>query len=42
LLYSIGFSRLDFGLAGALSVFIALLNFGLISLTLKLSAAYEE
>lgn len=42
LLYSIGFSKLDFGLAGALSVFIALLNFGLISLTLKLSAAYDE
>lgn len=42
LLYSIGFSKLDFGLAGALSVFIALLNFGLISLTLKFSAAYEE
>lgn len=42
LLYSIGFSKLDFGLAGALSVFIALLNFGLISLTLKLSAAYED
>ena len=42
LLYSIGFSKLDFGLAGALSVFIALLNFGLIALTLKFSAAYEE
>ncbi|HQY92618.1 sugar ABC transporter permease [Caldilinea sp.] len=42
LLYSIGFSKLDFGLAGALSVFIAVLNFGLIALTLKLSAAYEE
>lgn len=42
LLYSIGFSKLDFGLAGALSVFIAVLNFGLISLTLKFSAAYEE
>ncbi len=42
LLYSIGFSKLDFGLAGALSVFIAVLNFGLIALTLRLSAAYEE
>jgi ABC-type sugar transport system permease subunit len=42
LLYSIGFSKLDFGLAGALSVFIAMLNFGLIALTLKMSAAYEE
>lgn len=42
LLYSIGFSKLDFGLAGALSVFIAMLNFGLIALTLRLSAAYEE
>lgn len=42
LLYSIGFSKLDFGLAGALSVFIAMLNFGLIAITLKLSAAYEE
>ena len=42
LLYSIGFAKLDFGLAGALSVFMALLNFGLIALTLKLSAAYED
>ena len=42
LLYSIGFSKLDFGLAGALSVFIALLNFGLIAVTLRLSAAHEE
>lgn len=42
LLYSIGFSKLDFGLAGALSVFIAVINFGLIALTLKFSAAYED
>ena len=42
LLYSIGFARLDFGLAGALSVVLALLNFGLISLTLRTSRSYEE
>lgn len=42
LLYSIGFSKLDFGLAGALSVFLALFNFGLIALTLRTSHAYEE
>lgn len=42
LLYSIGFSKLDFGLAGALSVFLALFNFGLIALTLRTSRAYEE
>lgn len=42
LLYSIGFSKLDFGLAGALSVFLALFNFGLIALTLRSSRAYED
>ncbi len=42
LLYSIGFSKLDFGLAGALSVFLALFNFALIALTLRSSRAYEE
>lgn len=42
LLYSIGFARLDFGLAGALSVILALLNFGLIVLTLRASRSYEE
>ncbi len=42
LLYSIGFARLDFGLAGALSVVLALINFGLIILTLRTSRSYEE
>ena len=42
LLYSLGFAKLDFGLAAALSVFIALLNLGLIALTLRTSRAYEE
>jgi ABC-type sugar transport system permease subunit len=42
LLYSIGFSKLDFGLAAALSVFITLLNFILIGLTLRISRAHEE
>ncbi|CAN5696058.1 sugar ABC transporter permease [soil metagenome] len=42
LLYSLGFSKLDFGLAAALSVFIAILNLGLITLTLRTSRAYEE
>lgn len=42
LLYSIGFSKLDFGLAAALSVIIALLNFGLITLILRNARANEE
>lgn len=42
LLYSIGFARLDFGLAGALSVILALINFGLVLLTLRTSRAYAE
>ena len=42
LLYSIGFSRLDFGLAAALSVFIAVINFILIGLILRTSRAAEE
>jgi ABC-type sugar transport system permease subunit len=42
LLYSIGFYRLDFGLAAALSVFLAFFNFALIGLTLRASRAQEE
>lgn len=42
LLYSTGFSKLDFGLAAALSVFIAALNFVLITLILRTSRANEE
>lgn len=42
LLYSIGFSRLDFGLAAALSVFIAGVNFLLIGLILRTARAHEE
>ena len=42
LLYSIGFSKLDFGLAAALSVFIAVVNFLLITLILRTSRANEE
>jgi multiple sugar transport system permease protein len=42
LLYSIGFAKLDFGLAAALSVIIALLNFVLITLILRNGRAYEE
>lgn len=42
LLYSIGFSMLDFGLAGALSVILGIINFSLIMLTLRTSRAYEE
>jgi ABC-type sugar transport system permease subunit len=42
LLYSIGFARLDFGLAAALAVVLALLNFGLILLTLRSARSYEE
>lgn len=41
LLYSLGFARLDFGLAAALSVFIAVLNFMLIGLILRTSLAHE-
>ncbi len=42
LLYSIGFARIDFGLAAALSVVLALLNFGLILLTLRTAHSTEE
>ena len=42
LLYSIGFSKLNFGLAAALSVFIAVVNFLLITLILRTSRANEE
>jgi ABC-type sugar transport system permease subunit len=41
LLYSIGFSKLDFGLAAALSVVIAILNFVLIGLILRTARATE-
>lgn len=42
LLYSLGFAQLDFGLAAALSVFIAVLNFVLIGLILRTSRANED
>ncbi|MEX1018039.1 MAG: sugar ABC transporter permease [Litorilinea sp.] len=41
LLYSTGFSMLDFGLAGALSVVLAVINFALILFTLRTARAYE-
>lgn len=42
LLYSIGFSALDFGLAGALSVVLAVINFSLITWILSITRSYEE
>lgn len=42
LLYSIGFARLDFGLAAALSVVLACFNFGLIALTLRTTRSETE
>jgi ABC-type sugar transport system permease subunit len=42
LLYSIGFSKLDFGLAAALSVVLAVLNFALILLILRNARTVEE
>jgi len=41
-LYSIGFARLDFGLAAALSVIMTIVNLILVLLTLRLSAPQEE
>lgn len=42
LLYTIGFSRLEFGRAAALSVFIAVINLALIVLTLRFSRTEER
>lgn len=42
LLYSIGFGRLEFGRAAALSVFIAAINLTLIALTLRFSRTEER
>lgn len=42
LLYTIGFSRLDFGRAAALSVFMAIINLTLIVLTLRISRSERE
>lgn len=42
LLYSIGFARLDFGLAAALSVVMTAINLTLVLLTLRLSQSQEE
>lgn len=42
LLYTIGFSRLEFGRAAALSVFIAVINLALILLTLRVSRTDER
>lgn len=42
LLYTIGFSRLEFGRAAALSVFIAVINLTLIVLTLRFSRTEER
>lgn len=42
LLYSTGFALLDFGLAGALSLILGVINFALITLTLRTARAYEE
>jgi ABC-type sugar transport system permease subunit len=42
LLYTIGFGRLDFGRAAALSVFMALINLGLITLALRISRSERE
>jgi ABC-type sugar transport system permease subunit len=42
LLYTIGFGRLEFGRAAALSVFIAIINLTLILLTLRVSRTEER
>jgi ABC-type sugar transport system permease subunit len=42
LLYSIGFGQLEFGRAAALSVFMAIINLTLISLTLRFSQNEER
>jgi ABC-type sugar transport system permease subunit len=42
LLYTIGFGRLEFGRAAALSVFIAIINLSLIMLTLRFSRTEER
>jgi len=42
LLYTIGFGRLEFGRAAALSVFIAVINLALIMLTLRVSRTEER
>lgn len=42
LLYTIGFGRLEFGRAAALSVFIAAINLALIMLTLRVSRTEER
>lgn len=42
LLHSIGFARLDFGLAVALSVVMTAINLTLVLLTLRLSQPQEE
>jgi ABC-type sugar transport system permease subunit len=42
LLYSIGFARLDFGLAAALSVLMTFINLALVLATLRLTEAREE
>ncbi len=42
LLYSIGFRRLDFGLAAALSVFMSIINLILVLGTLRLSGVQED
>lgn len=42
LLYTIGFGRLDFGRAAALSVFMAVINLTLILLTLRISRSERE
>jgi ABC-type sugar transport system permease subunit len=42
LLYSIGFARLDFGLAAALSVIMTVINLALVLLTLRLTTPMEE
>ncbi|NJM41704.1 MAG: sugar ABC transporter permease [Anaerolineae bacterium] len=42
LLYSIGFRRLDFGLAASLSVFMSIINLILVLSTLRLSGVQED
>ncbi len=42
LLYSIGFRRLDFGLAAALSVFMSIINLVLVLSTLRISGVQED
>jgi ABC-type sugar transport system permease subunit len=42
LLYSIGFARLDFGLAASLSVVMTVINLVLVLLTLRYTAPAEE